>query len=61
MCVKLEQHPVWTEDDLKSAFEEIKEKRLGINEISRRHGIPVRTLKRRYLKQSTEKNTLGLH
>ncbi|CAG9795717.1 unnamed protein product [Diatraea saccharalis] len=48
----------WTTENLQSAFEEIDKKNLGINEISRRFGIPSRTLRRRYAARSTTKLTM---
>lgn len=49
----------WTEDALGEAFEEMRQNKHGLNEISRRYGIPARTLKRRFVKQDTKKLTLG--
>ncbi|CAB3262209.1 unnamed protein product [Arctia plantaginis] len=51
----------WTEDALREAFEEIRQNKYGLNEISRRYGIPARTLKRRFAKQDTTKLTLWKH
>lgn len=50
---------VWTEDALKAAFEELRQNKCPLNEISRRYGIPSRTLRRRFAKQDTKKLTLG--
>lgn len=50
----------WTEDALIDAFEELRQNKYGINEISRRYGIPARTLRRRFAKQDTKKITLGI-
>lgn len=49
----------WTEDALKAAFEELSLNQCSVNEISRRYGIPSRTLRRRFQKQDTQKITLG--
>ncbi|KAI5636950.1 hypothetical protein NE865_10365 [Phthorimaea operculella] len=51
----------WTENDLKLAFEDIEKGDKGINEIARSRGIPCRTLRRRFMKRSIEKQTLGKH
>lgn len=49
----------WSEEDLCKAFGEMDKGQVGVNEISRRYGIPSRTLRRRYAKKSCEKLTLG--
>ncbi|CAG9572683.1 unnamed protein product [Danaus chrysippus] len=51
----------WTTEQLQSAFHELDKKELGINEISRRFGIPSRTLRRRYAIKNQTKLTLGKH
>ncbi|KAJ0180122.1 hypothetical protein K1T71_004713 [Dendrolimus kikuchii] len=52
---------MWTEEALLAAFEELRQKKCSINEISRQYGIPSRTLRRRFAKQDTKKITLGKH
>lgn len=49
----------WSEEALCKAFEEMDKGQVGVNEISRRYGIPSRTLRRRYAKKSCKKLTLG--
>lgn len=49
----------WTQEALIAAIDEISRGILGINEISRRYGIPSRTLRRRFANKNTEKLTLG--
>ncbi|XP_022829248.1 uncharacterized protein LOC111358362 [Spodoptera litura] len=51
----------WTQEALIAAMDEISRGILGINEISRRYGIPSRTLRRRFANKNTEKLTLGKH
>ncbi|KAL3287968.1 hypothetical protein HHI36_002424 [Cryptolaemus montrouzieri] len=51
----------WSEEALCKAFGEMDKGQVGVNEISRRYGIPSRTLRRRYAKKSCEKLTLGKH
>ncbi|XP_022834543.1 uncharacterized protein LOC111362201 [Spodoptera litura] len=48
----------WTQEALIAAMDEISKGILGINEISRRYGIPSRTLRRRFANKNTEKLTL---
>ncbi|KAL3274369.1 hypothetical protein HHI36_015767 [Cryptolaemus montrouzieri] len=49
----------WSEEALGKAFGEMDKGQVGVNEISRRYGIPSRTSRRRYAKKSCEKLTLG--
>lgn len=49
----------WTQESLRNAIEEMKKNRLGINAISRRFGIPSRTLRRRFANKNIEKVALG--
>ncbi|RVE40996.1 hypothetical protein evm_014353, partial [Chilo suppressalis] len=51
----------WSEEALCKAFREMDKGQIGVNEISRRYGIPSRTLRRRYAKKNSEKLTLGKH
>ncbi|KAL3265507.1 hypothetical protein HHI36_009711 [Cryptolaemus montrouzieri] len=51
----------WSEEALCKAFGEMDKGQVGVNEISRRYGIPSRTLRRRYAKKRCEKLTLGKH
>ncbi|KAL3289044.1 hypothetical protein HHI36_003487 [Cryptolaemus montrouzieri] len=48
----------WSEEALCKAFGEMDKGQVGVNEISRRYGIPSRTLRRQYAKKSCEKLTL---
>lgn len=49
----------WTTEQLQPAFDEIEKNILGINEISRKFGIPSRTLRRRYAVKNKSQLTLG--
>ncbi|KAL3265293.1 hypothetical protein HHI36_009503 [Cryptolaemus montrouzieri] len=51
-------HAAWSEEALCKAFGEMDKGQVGVNEISRRYGIPSRTLRRRYAKKSCENLTL---
>lgn len=49
----------WTQDALIAALDEMSKGILRINEISRKYGIPSRTLRRRFANKNIEKKTLG--
>ncbi|CAG9570762.1 unnamed protein product [Danaus chrysippus] len=50
----------WSKEALCKAFMELDKGQVGLNEISRRYGIPSRTLRRRYYNEyNYEKITLG--
>ncbi|VVD01881.1 unnamed protein product, partial [Leptidea sinapis] len=51
----------WSEEALCKAFGEMDKGQVGVNEISRRYGIPSLNLRRRYAKKNCEKLTLGKH
>lgn len=49
----------WTEETLAAAIEEMQDKEISVNDISKRYGIPSRTLRRRYITQNIKKIPLG--
>lgn len=49
----------WTEETLAAAIAEMQDRQISINDISRRHGIPSRTLRRRFATQNKKKIPLG--